>query len=223
MPSATVNGETIDDVLIEARGLSIDGPNGVLGRAGPTRLRSGSLLPVTGVMEFDIGDLARLEAEGGLLDVIIHEMGHVLGIGTIWQTQNLLVGAGSANPQYVGQNGMREFATLIGAQGMTPVPVANTGGQGTRDGHWREAVFGNELMTGFLNRGPNPLSRVTVGSLEDLGYAVNYTAADPFELPSALMLAVMGINTAGDYGRRQCRMCDAGVLGTHLFPQVETH
>ncbi|MGB3201377.1 MAG: proprotein convertase P-domain-containing protein [Nodosilinea sp.] len=223
LPSAVVNGETIDDVLIEARGLSIDGPNGVLGRAGPTRLRSGSMLPITGVMEFDMGDLARLEMEGGLLDVIIHEMGHVLGIGTLWQIKNLLVGAGSANPIYVGQNGMREFAALVGTQGMTPVPVANTGGQGTRDGHWREAIFGNELMTGFLNLGQNPLSRLTVGCLEDLGYAVNYTAADPYELPSALALAIMGVNTVGNYGRRQCRMCDAGILGTHTLPQVETH
>ncbi|MBE9110432.1 proprotein convertase P-domain-containing protein [Nodosilinea sp. LEGE 07298] len=223
LPSAVVNGETIDDVLIEARGLSIDGPNGVLGRAGPTRLRSGSMLPITGVMEFDMGDLARLEMEGGLLDVIIHEMGHVLGIGTIWQIKNLLVGAGSANPTYVGQNGMREFSALIGSQGISPVPVANTGGQGTRDGHWREAVFGNELMTGFLNLGQNPLSRLTIGSLEDLGYAVNYTVADPYVLPSALALAVMGVNTVGSYGRRQCRMCDAGVLGTHDLPQVESH
>ncbi|PSR17739.1 hypothetical protein C8255_11035 [filamentous cyanobacterium CCP3] len=223
LPSAVVNGETIDDLLIEARGLSIDGPNGVLGQAGPTRLRSGSMLPITGVMEFDIGDLARLEAEGGLLDVIIHEMGHVLGIGTLWQIKNLLVGVGSANPTYVGQNGMREFSTLIGAQGMTPIPIENTGGPGTRDGHWRETVFGNELMTGFLNLGQNPLSRLTVGSLEDLGYAVNYTAADPYALPSALALAMMGVHTAGNYGRRQCRMCDAGILGTHTLPQIDAH
>lgn len=207
LPDAVVNGETIDGVLIEARGLSIDGPSGILGQAGPTRLRSGSLLPITGVMEFDIGDLARLEADGGLLNVIIHEMAHVLGIGTLWQLQNLLTGAGSANPTYVGQNGMREFSRLISAQGLTPIPVANTGGPGTRDGHWRETVFGNELMTGFLNFGISPLSRVTVAALEDLGYAVDYGAADMYELPSPLMLAVMGINGSGDYGRHQCRMC----------------
>jgi hypothetical protein len=76
-------------------------------------------------------------------------------------------------------------------------------------------------MTGFLNMGLNPLSRLTVGSLEDLGYAVNYTAADPYTLPSALMLAGMGAHTAGNYGRRQCRMCDAGILGTTLLPQVD--
>ena len=188
-------------------------PGGILGQAGPTRLRSGSLLPATGIMEFDIGDLARMEADGSLLNVIIHEMGHVLGIGTIWSLKNLLVGAGTANPRFTGTNATREFATLIGATAPTPVPVANTGGAGTRDGHWRESVFGNELMTGFLNPGSNPLSRVTIGSLEDLGYAVNYNAADNFVLPSALQLALMGIGAEGGYGHSQCAMCGHSRLG----------
>ena len=88
---------------------------------------------------------------------------------------------------------MREYAALIGAAAPLAVPVANTGGAGTRDGHWREAVLGNELMTGFLGVGNNPLSRLTVGALEDMGYQVNYAAADAFVLPSSLELAVMGI------------------------------
>ena len=37
-----------------------------------------------------------------------------------------------------------------------------------------------ELMTGWLSAGSNPLSRVTVGSLDDMGYVVNYGAADGF-------------------------------------------
>src|SRR5258708_39129929 len=39
--------------------------------------------------------------------------------------------------------------------------------------HFRESVFGNEVMTGYLNNGANPLSRVTIASLADLGYQVN--------------------------------------------------
>ncbi|NEP17536.1 MAG: hypothetical protein F6J97_11625 [Leptolyngbya sp. SIO4C1] len=206
LPSVTIGSDVIDDVLIEASGASIDGPNGILGQAGPTRLRSDSLLPATGTMQFDIGDLARLEANGGLFNVIVHEMGHVLGIGTIWQSKGLLTGRGSPNPIFTGMNAMREFAALIGAPTPTPVPVANTGGAGTRDGHWREAVFGSELMTGFLNPGSNPISRLTIASLEDLGYAVNYNAADPYALPTALELAIMGIG-ADNYGHWQCSMC----------------
>ena len=41
------------------------------------------------------------------------------------------------------------------------------GEPGTVDAHWRELVFDNELMTGFINFGTNPLSGVTVSSLAD--------------------------------------------------------
>lgn len=193
LPSVTIGGQLIDDVAIDAGGSRIDGPAGILGRAGPTYLRPGSLLPAKGVMEFDTGDLERMEKDGSLEDVILHEMGHVLGIGTLWERMGLLEGAGTANPRFTGANAMREFAALIGSDTPTPVPVENRGGVGTREGHWREAVLANELMTGFLNVGPNPLSRVTAGALQDLGYQVNLTAAEDFELPSFLQLAIMGI------------------------------
>ncbi len=207
LPEATVDGETVDDVVIEARGASIDGSGGVLGRAGPTRIRVPSFLPIKGIMEFDIGDLSRMEADGSLINVIVHEMGHVLGIGTLWSHHGLLLGAGTSNPMFTGRRAMEEFAVLRGAAAPEPVPVANTGGPGTRDGHWREAVFGNELMTGFLDAGENPLARLTIGSLEDLGYAVNFNSADPFTLQSSLTLAMMGIHAEGGHGRRQCAMC----------------
>ncbi len=125
LPTAVVDGDTVDDILMRSRGLPIDGQNGVLGRAGPTRLRSGSLLPIIGVMEFDIGDLARLEAEGGLLNVIVHEMGHVLGIGTIWQLKNLLVGVGvlltpatEGQRAHSEQKSLREFGDQKWAQSL---------------------------------------------------------------------------------------------------------
>ena len=36
-------------------------------------------------------------------------------------------------------------------------------------------------MTGFLNAGvPNPISRITIASLEDLGYQVDYSKADTY-------------------------------------------
>ena len=101
-------------------------------------------------------DLARMEAEGSLVRVIVHEMGHVIGIGTIWSRFGLLQGAGTVNPTLSGPNAMREFGDLLQTSTPTAVPVANTGGPGTRDSHWREMVFGNELMTGFLNTGTKP-------------------------------------------------------------------
>ena len=66
------------------------------------------------------------------------------------------------------------------------------GGPGTRDGHWRETVFHNELMSGFISEPGNPLSRITAASLADLGYQVDLDAAEPFELPDLLELAEAG-------------------------------
>jgi len=203
LPSVIVEGETIDDVVIDAEGVAIDGPGGILGQAGPTQLRPGSFLPAAGVMSFDSADLLTMERDGSLVSVITHEMGHVLGIGTNWDELGLRQGAGTIGPTFTGANAMREFARLSGGSATRAVPLANVGGPGTRDGHWRESVFGNELMTGFLDDGPNPLSRLTIAALQDMGYEVSYDAADPYVLPGQLELALLGVGTAiGDHGGR---------------------
>ncbi len=213
VPGVRVDGEKIDDLLIEAVGTLIDGESGILGQAGPTHIRPSSLIPAKGRMEFDRSDLARMEADGSLTSVIIHEMGHVIGIGTLWEDKGLLEGAGTANPVFTGAKAMREFGVLTGENTPTPVPVENSGGAGTRDGHWRDSVFGNELMTGFLSPGTNPLSRMTAASLQDMGYVVKLGAAQPYALPSHLHLSMMGVWAdspqsrcrAAGYGRRGAR------------------
>ena len=189
VPAVVVDGETIDDVRIDAAAERIDGAGRILGQAGPVDLRPGSLIPATGIMSFDSADLARMEADGSLAGVIVHEMGHVLGFGTIFDRVGLISGAGGTDPQFTGRNAIREYAALLGP-GARPrsVPLADVGGAGTRDGHWRESLFANELMTGFLDPGANPLSRMTIGAFEDLGYSVDYTVADPYRMPSATQL-----------------------------------
>jgi hypothetical protein len=187
LPSASVGGRLVDDILIQAKGEDIDGVGRVLGRAGPTAVRQGTFLPITGVMAFDTADLDAMEQDGRLEDVIVHEMGHCLGIGTIWQDQNLVTGIGGPDPQFIGAGAQREHGTLIGANAQ-PVPVENTGGPGTRDGHWRDKVFGNEMMTGFIAKRGNPISRLTVAALEDMGYGVNFGNAEPYRLPGPSIL-----------------------------------
>jgi len=66
---------------------------------------------------------------------------------------------------------------------------------GTADAHWRESIFGPELMTGFVNHGAMPLSAITVGSLADLGYTVNPLAADPFVVPTSATHTVVPSKT----------------------------
>jgi hypothetical protein len=179
LPDATYGGVYVDDLLIDASAVPIDGPYGILGSAGPDYVRAGSLLPIHGVMEFDTADLARLEADGSLFYTVVHEIGHVLGIGTLWEPLGLLTGAGGTDPRFVGPRATAEYNAIFG-RAEAGVPVENTGGAGTRDGHWRESVFDQEVMTGWLDAGVNPLSRITIASLADLGYVVDLTVADPF-------------------------------------------
>ncbi len=199
VPPVMVEGELIDDVLIEAEGVPIDGPLGVLGQAGPRFIRPSSNLPIKGIMSFDTADLDRMESEESLKDVIFHEMAHVLGFGTLWSRMGLLVGAGSVDPTFVGNSAMREYGILREAMdpangdAPTAVPVANTGGPGTRDGHWREIVFADELLTGFLSGNHRPISRMSIGCFEDMGYQVDFDAADAYSLRSMFQIAELGL------------------------------
>jgi hypothetical protein len=83
--------QNVDDLLILVNLVEIDGAGGVLGGAGPCYIRTEGDLTILGTMQFDTADLAMLEADGFLSSVVLHEMGHVLGFGTLWERQNLLV------------------------------------------------------------------------------------------------------------------------------------
>jgi len=202
LPSVRVDGEIIDDLLILAQGTAIDGSGGILGQAGPTHLRPAAagkfkFLPVKGIMSFDSADLKSMQTDGTLKDVITHEMGHVIGIGTIWERKGLLKGAGTNTTRFVGKAARAEFGKLKKGKA-ADVPVENTGGPGTADGHWRESVFRNELMSGFIAAPNNPLSRLTVASLQDMGYVVDLSKAEPYKLPNLLALAAAGATSTHD-------------------------
>ena len=77
---------------------------------------------------------------------------------------------------------MAEYARLRGLSTPTPVPIETEGGPGTAEGHWSERVFDNELMTGWLDSGTNPISRLTIASMADLGYVVDMSKADAVQL-----------------------------------------
>jgi len=176
----------VDDIVIDATAPSIDAVGGTLGQAGPTNVRPGSFLPSTGVMEFDIADLNNLLSEGQLDEVILHEMAHALGFGAIWDELGLVQNAGTVDTIFTGAQATAEYRSIFGVTDIG-VPLESTGGDGTVDSHWSEAIFDNELMTGSLNPGvANPLSRITAASMADLGYVININAADPYSDPSPI-------------------------------------
>lgn len=202
LPKVRVHGEVIDGVVINAAGVFLDGEGKQLAQAGPIDLRPHSLLPVTGIMEFDIDDLAQVEREGNLVNLITHEMGHVLGFGSLWKDKGLLRDKGTANPTFIGKNAMREYAKLLGSNIPVPVPVENTGETGVRYGHWRESDFGNELMSSYLGVDLNPISRVTIAAMEDIGYSVSYEIADSFITLKGMQIKARSSDINNDYHQR---------------------
>ncbi len=179
--------ETINGLVIYASIDSIDGRGQVLAQAGPCYIRTSNGQPdyrtSIGIIKIDSADVNALAGAGNLQEVITHEMMHVVGFGTFWDsTSNKLLINYGTNVSYIGAGGIAGCKAVGGVNTCaTSVPVEGSqGAEGTVNSHWRESTFGNELMTGFLNSGTNPLSAMSIKSLEDLHYVVSTATADRY-------------------------------------------
>ena len=174
VPDVTVRSgggapKVVDDILITAELGAIDGLYGILGQAGPTSVRTGSSLPATAQMQFDIADVNDMGV-AVFSEVVLHEMAHSLGFGSIWDRLGLV-----SNGQFIGTNANNEYHAL-GGTGF--IPVEQDGGSGTAGSHWDEETFTNELMTGYINDGENYFTAMSAASFKDMGYGIttNYLA-----------------------------------------------
>ena len=153
------SGERIDDLRIYVISIE-DGP---LGWGGPDVLRENSHLPLVGCMAFDV-------ARSNLPIIGLHEIGHVLGFGTIWDDLGFFQNPPNGDQHFNGPLAIDAFDDA-GGRGYTGAKVPVSGG------HWRRSVFGQELMVSG-----GDLSAITIQSLADLGYSVDVTQADPYIL-----------------------------------------
>lgn len=213
---------TVDDVVIYAEVGPLDGAGSVLAQAGPCLIRNGGVTTY-GVMQFDSADVASVN----LTAVILHEMGHVLGIGTLWPEFGLVNYSSTcpSTPRYSGASAKSEWNALGGSG---DVPVEQNGGGGTACGHWDEETFNAELMTGYIeSSGSMPLSRMTAGTLEDMDYTVNKSAADAYSLPSCSP-ACARLAPSMNIASREILLSPVGVVNPdgsvrRLEPQAQEH
>ena len=100
------------------------------------------------------------------------------GIGTRWERKNV-TGPRESNCPYYGPRANAEYKNITGCD---VVPTENSGtiNDGTFCGHWDEECLKSEIMTGFIKGGLNPLSKITIATLDDLGYTVDYSTAESY-------------------------------------------
>ncbi len=178
--------DIVDDLRIFVRAVEIDGFGDTAGKGAPFWIREDNRLPILGKIWLDKADLQKIEEEGSLRTVILHEMGHVLGIGTLWKELDLLRGS-SSNRHFTGSLSIQAFNNAGGRNyNGAKVPTESDGS------HWRESVLGTELMTPIYSYEANPLSAITIQSLADLGYRVDVSQADAYRLPDPISGKLVG-------------------------------
>ena len=193
----TVNGEVIDDVKITVKyedAADSDGIGGSFGAVNVSQYRTdATALPVVSEIYLDEADVEdHLHPNGSLYGVVIKKMISSLGFSS---TKFYSAGVASGTT-YTGAKAVAKYNEATGSS-VTQLPLEDdlggiTGPPWVSASHWEEnetrggvVGFQSELMTGWLGGKKNPLSAVSVGAMEDIGYEVNYDTADPWTGPVA--------------------------------------
>lgn len=184
-------------LTIEASGMTRDGVGGVLGSAGPTGayIFNNKYYASTARMQFDVADLGWLESNSSLYSVIVHEMAHAIGFGTLWSYNGLYT---NGTGRYTGAYALNAYRAEFDPNA-TFIPVELDGGTGTANGHWDESWLGGsaDIMTGYLE-GAVTISNTTLMSFRDLGYEIANAPA-----PAPVSAAFAGLGLLALLRRRQ--------------------
>lgn len=189
--------DEVDDIRVFVTIHAIDGPGNTMAQSGPCWVRpyplEGAegiwLQPTLAAVVLDEADVAQMESAGMLESFATHELAHALGfVPAVWENHGRLRNPSvpdspGADTHFDGPRAIAAFDAAGGTAYMrAKVPVESGGRAGFSDSHWRESVFGDEIMSALLTGDAQPLSLVTIESLYDIGYEVNVGAAEEFQV-----------------------------------------
>ena len=159
----------------------------VYGDSTPCDLHDKTYLPVYGTIDLNSRGLDSL-TPAELIDTMIHELLHALGVGTLWTPDERVSLSGDSDGRsLVRKTGRQWFYTAPRAL----AAYKALGGQGTGilldpdQGHWAGPLFCSEILSGAagdVTDRVNPISLITLAALEDLGYTANLGRADHYRL-----------------------------------------
>ena len=173
---------------------------------GGVTFQGGFTLATSGFININVNEIENFQSWQGvnpngknfLDELLAHETGHVLGIGTLWDDNGLYV---NNTFHYTGQHGLAAYKAEFDAAAQW-IPVENAGNPGTPNSHWDQLMRsspqegnpanpfaldprvgvvdsygrdrGLELMTGAIDPdfGEPFVSRFGIESMRDLGYTV---------------------------------------------------
>ena len=174
---------TIDDHMLFVHVDSIDGEGGVLAVATYCYVRSSDRSPLLSATWIDEDDVEEMLDEDVLIPAAFQEMAHALGFPGYWFHHDLVDTLDAADPHFEGELAIEAFDDAGGDDyNGAKVPI-----QLRTFSHWREDVFGDEIMTPVidLENDELPVSAITLQSFADIGYTVDVSQADDYELPEA--------------------------------------
>lgn len=226
--SVALTGEALvsQDGTADTGTLALSGPSLTLDSANNLIItRGGSTINTRKLAEFNANPIY-------LRDIMIHEFAHVLGFGTIWEPIDFAYSDGSrvkagktwidrATATYRADSyAGAAYGDLLGTVA-TAIPI-----EPQVFFHWDERRFDTELMTPFAEA-PGvamPMSSLTLGALRDLGWSVNFGAAQPYTLPATLASAQVTTANSGGAAllsnKCGCARCLAAVKTELLSPSL---
>jgi sugar lactone lactonase YvrE len=172
------------------------------------------------------------------VDILMHELGHGIGIGTFWQAELQQYGAVPPVDFFLDDiyaNAQQGYNTITNNT-YIKMPLEDSGGSTTAAAHW-EADFRpgtavgangvsypgiiNELMVGYYTKGMGmKLTKLSIGALKDFGYEeVNPGTSEGVPTIDSSLIAALN---AGQVHKMCCHrsveLADKTCVGTIVIP-----